>query len=354
MMTVPTANRRIGFRRLLASLQKAADYNHDDMVPPAAILWTDEKREWERLVPRLRMVLPQFLVFGPYDTANRTGPAIWLRCVLAGRIPETPIPTGSVPIIYLPGVSRATIRATEECPQELKPLAELQYRGVFWSQANGKDWTVTAFLQTNQGGLQLKIARDNATAASIRRALEKLVDVPVAELQAKSAGGELNSSLFRFAGERRPGGRPALVACRPEGHAGPLGSGPLGNPVQPVYRAITASTRPATVNSWGPRSSACKRSRSGRQPGNDSPRSHCGMRGCWNSCERPSRRRSRATCSPRNGSSPGRRTTRPRKPRCASRRCSRRLAVDSSVAEARKTLIELEKATSDGNGSGPS
>jgi hypothetical protein len=54
------------------------------------------------------------------------------------------------------------LRATEECPDELKPLAELQYRGVFWSQVNGKDWTITAFLQTNHGGLQLKIAKDQA------------------------------------------------------------------------------------------------------------------------------------------------------------------------------------------------
>ena len=64
------------------------------------------------------------------------------------------LPTGTVPIIYLPGVSRATLRATEDCPHELKPLAELQYRGVIWSQANGKDWTVAAYLQTEKGGLQ--------------------------------------------------------------------------------------------------------------------------------------------------------------------------------------------------------
>ena len=54
---------------------------------------------------------------------------------------------------------------------------ELQYRGVFWSQLNGKDWTITAFLQTNNGGLQLKIPKDQATATSIRRAIEKLMDV---------------------------------------------------------------------------------------------------------------------------------------------------------------------------------
>jgi hypothetical protein len=183
---------------LLASLQQAADFNRDDTVPPAAVLWTDEKREWERLVPVLRVILPQFLVFGPYDTANRTGPAIWLRCVLAGKVPKITWAAGTVPIIYLPGVSRATLRATDECPNEVEPLAELQYRGVFLSQANGKDWTITAFLKTNHGGLQLKIAKDQATTTSIRRAIEKLMDVAVADLQAKPASGELNRNYFNL------------------------------------------------------------------------------------------------------------------------------------------------------------
>jgi hypothetical protein len=183
---------------VLASVHKAADHNRDDAVAPAAILWPDEKREWERLVPRLRVTLPHFLVFGPYDKANRTGPAIWLRCVLAGKVPDVAWPPGTVPILYLPGISRATLRATEECPPELKPLAELQYFGVFWSQQNGKDWTVTAFLQTDHGGLQLKIAKDQATATAIRRSIEKLVDVPVAELEAKSTSGELNSNYFHL------------------------------------------------------------------------------------------------------------------------------------------------------------
>jgi hypothetical protein len=181
---------------LLGALQRSADYNRDDTVPPAAVLWPDEKREWEKLVPRLRAALPQFLTFGPYDPASRSGPAIWLRCVLAGKIAEVSLPTGSVPIIYLPGVSRATLRATEDCPQELKPLAELQYRGVIWSQVNAKDWTVAAYLQTEKGGLNLTVARDEATAKSLRRAIEKLADAPLADLQAKSAAGELNGNYF--------------------------------------------------------------------------------------------------------------------------------------------------------------
>jgi len=184
------------FDSLLGALQKAADYNRDDTVPPAAVLWPDEKREWEKLVPRLRAVIPQFMMFGPYDAAYRSGPAIWLRCVLAGKIAGVTRPDGTVPIIYMPGVSRATLRATEDCPHELKPLAELQYRGVIWSQANSKDWTVAAYLQTERGGLHLTVAKDQATATSLRRAVEKLADAPVADLQSKSAAGELNCTYF--------------------------------------------------------------------------------------------------------------------------------------------------------------
>ena len=159
------------FDALVASLQAAATFNRDDVLPPTAVLWPDEKREWERLLPRLRTLLPHFLTLGPYDVASRSGPAIWLRCVLAGKIPGIRWVPDVVPIIYMPGISRSTLRATEECPAELKPLAELQYRGMFWSQHNGKDWTITAFMQTNHSGLELKIARDNATTASIRRAI---------------------------------------------------------------------------------------------------------------------------------------------------------------------------------------
>ncbi len=184
------------FEALLAALQMAADYNRDDAVAPAAVLWPDEKREWEKLVPRLRQMSPQFLTLGTYDPDTRTGPAIWLRCVLGGQIPAVVLPPPTVPILYLPGVSRAMLRATEDCPSELKPLAELQYRGVFWSQFNHKDWTVAAFLQSAKGGLQLALGKDAATTLSLRRAIEKLADAPLADLQAKSAFGELNSSYF--------------------------------------------------------------------------------------------------------------------------------------------------------------
>ena len=196
-MTVQTAAPITVFDALLASLQKAADYNRDDTVPPAAVLWPDEKREWERLV-RAAPGGAASLLRSSAPTTPPTAPARRSGCGACwpGRFADAAGPAGTAPIIYLPGVSRATLRATEDCPHELKPLAELQYRGVFWSQANAKDWTISAFLQTEKGGLHLTVARDQATATSIRRAVEKLADVPVADLQAKSAAGELNSTYF--------------------------------------------------------------------------------------------------------------------------------------------------------------
>jgi len=80
--------------------------------------------------------------------------------------------------------------------ERLRPLAELQYRGAFWSQSNGKDWTVSAFLQAEKGGLNLRLARDSVTQDAIRRALEKLADVPLADLEAKSVTRALDSHDF--------------------------------------------------------------------------------------------------------------------------------------------------------------
>jgi hypothetical protein len=184
------------FDALIASIGSAAVYNKDDVAPPAAILWTDEKREFERLLPRLRLALSHALTLGAYDPATRTGPAIWLRSVLAGKVKVLSLPADTIPIVYLPGVSRPTLRATDQCPRELRPIAELQYRGVFWAQQNGKDWTVSAFLQSENGGLNVRIAQDSATQDAIRRAVEKLMDVPVADFKSKSAVRPLDSHDF--------------------------------------------------------------------------------------------------------------------------------------------------------------
>lgn len=66
---------------LLDAVRSAASYNRADMVPPAAVLWTDRDRWWEEVAPRLRGVLP-LLTPGSHDPQTLTGPDIWLR---AGR-----------------------------------------------------------------------------------------------------------------------------------------------------------------------------------------------------------------------------------------------------------------------------
>ncbi len=55
-------------------MRSVAAFNQNEVVTPTAILWPDEKREWECLVPRLCEALPQFLVFGPYDKVRTIRP----------------------------------------------------------------------------------------------------------------------------------------------------------------------------------------------------------------------------------------------------------------------------------------
>jgi hypothetical protein len=165
------------------SLATAAQYNSGDAVAPAAILWTDADGEWLPIVGKLRPLLPELLTLGVHDHEKKTGPAIWLRCAIEGSLPELKLPEKAVPILYLPNVSRQLLRSPEECPDKYKPLVELQYRGVVWTQLNGKDWTVEAFLVTESGGLGLDVGRDQATRRSMLGALEALSITPIASLR---------------------------------------------------------------------------------------------------------------------------------------------------------------------------
>lgn len=183
---------------LIHSFSRAGEYNRDDQAAPAVVLWPDKDRHWEAVLPLLRTRVPHLLTLGPYAAGCRTGPAIWLRCMIGESpasqplLPEANWPGKTIPILYLPGVSRQELRAVAECPPSLMPLAELQYRGVFWSQANHKDWTVLAFLQAADGGLGLDVARDNATQEALKTALVKLA---VTEIQDIS-GHRLEASDF--------------------------------------------------------------------------------------------------------------------------------------------------------------
>jgi len=167
------------------SLKRAARYNPDDAVQPVAILWPDPDEQWRPVVDRLRPLMPELLTLGDYHPDARTGPVIWLRCAIEDALPEQ-VPLGDeVPVVYLPGVKRQDLRAGQECPEALKPLIELQYRGVCWMQRNGRDWTVEAFLVAKEGGLGLDVARDATTRRALHAALPELVDTPIQRLEGK-------------------------------------------------------------------------------------------------------------------------------------------------------------------------
>ncbi len=150
---------------------------------PAALLWTDAEGQWTPLVSALRAVLPALYTLGRYDPATRTGPAIWLKCIVDRTLPEAP-PPGETPVFYLPRISRQELRAGADCPPALQPLVELQYRGRVWHQPNGQDWTVRAFL-VSEDGLGLDVAADRRTEEAFRRALGSLAEVDARTLKGR-------------------------------------------------------------------------------------------------------------------------------------------------------------------------
>ena len=181
---------------LVRSLEGTAKFNPNDVVRPYAVLWTDHDSQWKPVVAQLRLLLPQLLTFGDYEAEHRSGPGIWLRSVVDCALPEFALPEGKTPIVYLPGISRQELRAVQECPDSLKPLVELQYRGVCWTQKNGRDWTVEAFLVSEEGGLNLDVARDATTRRAMLGALTELATTSIDRLKGKHLEAEDFNKLF--------------------------------------------------------------------------------------------------------------------------------------------------------------
>ncbi|MDW7745487.1 BREX-1 system phosphatase PglZ type B [Halomonas sp.] len=182
--------------QLVQYLRSTAAHNPDVQVAPACILWPDRERLWEPVIAQIQTVLPELLVLGDYAPGQRRGPAIWLRCAIAGTVEGVEWEDETPPILYLPGVGRQDLRAVSECPDALKPLAELQYRGVLWSQVNAKDWTPRAFLSSQQGGLGLEIAGDSATRQALLAALPRLLQEEIADLQGRHLDAEAFNTLL--------------------------------------------------------------------------------------------------------------------------------------------------------------
>lgn len=170
---------------LLANEVRASvDYNSNVQVAPSVILWTDKQRQWESALPLLQAAMPELITLGDYAPKLKKGPAIWIKCVVAGALPEVELPSDRIPILYLPGYERRDLRAIAACPEALMPLAELQYRGCWWIYSNsGRDWTVNAFLTSENGGVGLDVAKDNKSQQAMLRVLNELLESKQKDLE---------------------------------------------------------------------------------------------------------------------------------------------------------------------------
>ena len=158
---------------------------------PVVVLWTDERCDWAPVLPNLKSAMPELYSLGELKPQERAGPGVWLRMVAdreAGHVQPD-----QVPVIYLPGVGngslRTDLRTLKDDPQ-LAPLAELQYRGIFWRQDNSKDWTLRAFFESKRHGLGLGaglgIKGDKETLAALKRALPKLLGRSLVTLEGRA------------------------------------------------------------------------------------------------------------------------------------------------------------------------
>lgn len=169
-----------------------SDCNTEDLIQQRVVIFPDKNRDWEPIVVRLRETLP-IITLGEYNPVNLTGPTIYLRSLVARTVSPSPIPADQTPIVYLPGYSREQLRNLEDCPDEIKPLAGLQHLGVVWSQRNGRDWTIPAFLKTSQGGLSIRVNDDQETRDAIKNSASVLADESIELLRSKEP---LNAAFF--------------------------------------------------------------------------------------------------------------------------------------------------------------
>jgi hypothetical protein len=168
---------------MIGALRAAMAFDPNVQEEPVALLWPDEGAQWQQVVDRIAERLP-VVSLGSYDPENHRGPAYWIRCVVAGTI-DMGLPEGT-PIVYLPGVRRSAIRASDNCPPELAPIAELQYRSQWFSHPNSRDWTVRALLSNGERGLGLRLADDARTKDALQVALKRLMDERVDRLETQS------------------------------------------------------------------------------------------------------------------------------------------------------------------------
>ena len=156
-----------------SSVANAKLFNSSQTLAPNVILWPDPENQWLPIIVTLRTEIPAFLTFGQFSAEDKQGPAIWLKCMVNKALPEANWAKDEIPVIYLPGISKADFKNIEEAANSLQPLMEYQFTGNLWLQENGKEWTILAFMQNEDQGLGLDIARDSTTKDALLKSLPK-------------------------------------------------------------------------------------------------------------------------------------------------------------------------------------
>ncbi|ASR55532.1 BREX-1 system phosphatase PglZ type B [Cellulomonas sp. PSBB021] len=175
----------------------ASRFDESSQVAPAAVLWADPERVWERVMGRVQESVPVLVLAESHEAGTAAGPAIWIRAVLATAedapagaadavvgLPDTLAARGEGNpwVVYLPGVSPGDVVGDGPASSELAPLVELAHRSRWWLQSNQQPWTPQAFLRS-QDGLRLKVAQDGATRQAITDVLDVLLDQDVERLR---------------------------------------------------------------------------------------------------------------------------------------------------------------------------
>ncbi len=167
--------------RIADAVVAAGAHDPNVEVGPVAILWTDEQRQWERLIPALRDRLA-VVEYGLFAEEERRGPAYWLRCAIAGTIEPSDLPNGPT-VVYLPGVSRDMLRSHDTQHGDLLALGGLVHRCRWFSHPNHKDWTIRSLLTNTERGLGLSVDGGAATADALVACIAALAGKPMAQLE---------------------------------------------------------------------------------------------------------------------------------------------------------------------------
>ena len=175
--------------QVVTAVREAATFNRHDLAGPVVVLWPDVDLVWEPALPLLAAAVPELLVLDDGAGAENHGPSTWLRYALSRQ------KWTSTPIAYLPGVSRASFRSAITFPANARPLFAWQFQGQFWTQTNGKDWTPSAFLSSQNGGLNLDVAGDRATQQALRDQLIQLLQTPSSQFETKTIDATLLHGL---------------------------------------------------------------------------------------------------------------------------------------------------------------